>query len=120
MVWTGTEPEQTAQINRVFVMGEVTKSGDFIMVKRFIALSASCELQALPTASITQIPAHGTATVEATEDYPTFTPTSPLAACNGNRVLMLRLNYQSGQGFHAVDFFTVRADGAGKAEGISR
>jgi dienelactone hydrolase len=120
VVWTGPEPGQTARINDVLINARAVRSGELVVIRRLAALSPSCEPQPLPAASITQAPAHGTATIEAAEEVPSFKPPSPLTACNGSRVPVLRLNYQSAPDFRGVDFLTLRVREKGNAERISR
>ena len=107
VVWTGPAAGQTARIDGAPIIGKAAAPGTVVKVQQFAALTPACAPLPLPAVAVASPTAHGTTDVAQTEDFPEFSPQSPLSACNAHKVPMLRINYKGTPDFAGVDFFTI-------------
>jgi hypothetical protein len=107
VVWTGPAAGQTARMDGAPIIGKAAAPGTVVKVQQFAALTPACAPLPLPAVAVASPPAHGTTDVAQTEDFPEFSPQSPLSACNAHKVPMLRINYKGTPDFAGVDFFTI-------------
>jgi dienelactone hydrolase len=114
VVWTGPEPGDTASVDGVPIVGTEVTSDTPVLIQQFVGLSADCKPKAPPTFKLLQPPAHGDTATEVVEDFPSFPPTSPLAACNSHKTQMVRLSYRPASGFKGVDFIALKVAGTAK------
>jgi dienelactone hydrolase len=119
VVWTGPAAGDSASVDGVPIVGTAVKSGKPVLIQQFVSLSPDCKPKGPPALKLLQAPAHGNTTTEVVEDFPSFPPTSPLAACNSRKTQMVRLSYSPASGFEGVDFLALKvAEGATPARTV--
>jgi hypothetical protein len=80
------------------------------------ALNPDCSSRGPTVGRVIEKPAHGEVSLVPGDIFPTFVPTSPLAACNSKRVPGLMINYHSESDFIGQDnmeIFLIFPDGSG-------
>ena len=101
---------RTVKLNRFVPSGE-PRSINFLT-----ALFPDCSSRGTVVGRIVTAPTNGTLSFEQTTSFPSYPPTSPLAACNNRKVPGVSIVYASKEGYTGEDqarIFMIFPDGSG-------
>lgn len=105
-------PPVQAQFN----LERTVPRGEARAIAFYSSLFPDCTSQGPVVIRLLSPPRHGQVTIEATQSFPQYIASSPLAECNTRKVPGQRIVYQGEEGYEGLDSFrilVINADGSG-------
>ena len=89
------------------IVNKTVAAGTSTILNTATSINPDCSLIALPTARITQEPAHGTVQLHPFDTFTSYPPTDPRAACARVKVPGIAAEYTPAPGFVGSDFTAI-------------